>query len=260
MINITKNKQLYRKQIIQQNHILELVFAKKIKPIMGRQWLDVAITVSNGIYGEIQYIIDRQFYRLQVEFEKQYRKIGVLYNSQINNRIEKVKPKGYLKYDIKQGEWEFWNAYNNWVKYEAVRQVTKINETTRNVLRGLISRSIEAGKSYAQIARDIRIIKDISNTNRARKIAVTETHSAFGKSSFESVQASRLPIENKEWVSAMDERTRTDPFDHIAANGEKVKMNDLFYNTNQGLRYPGDPDGSAGNIIYCRCVSLYNTN
>jgi len=60
-------------------------------------------------------------------------------------------------------------------------------------------------------------------------------------------------------VSSQGERTRTiadgAQFDHLAADGQRVGMNEPFViegvNGDEELRYPGDPMGSAGNVINC---------
>jgi uncharacterized protein with gpF-like domain len=57
-------------------------------------------------------------------------------------------------------------------------------------------------------------------------------------------------VEEKEWLSARDTHVRDS---HISIDGEIVKMIDRFSN---GLRYPGDPEGPAGEIINCRCIEL----
>jgi uncharacterized protein with gpF-like domain len=67
----------------------------------------------------------------------------------------------------------------------------------------------------------------------------------------------------KEWVSAQDERTRTSPpdeFDHIEADGQVVDMNEAFTVGGEQMMFPGDPGGSAGNIINCRCAVVYLTD
>ena len=58
----------------------------------------------------------------------------------------------------------------------------------------------------------------------------------------------------REWVAAQGERTRED---HSAANGQIVSMNQPFIVGGEELMYPGDPNGSAENVINCRCIVAY---
>lgn len=55
----------------------------------------------------------------------------------------------------------------------------------------------------------------------------------------------------KEWIAAMDERTRPA---HAEANmGKAIPFNEKFIVGGEMLNHPGDPAGSASNVINCRC-------
>jgi len=55
---------------------------------------------------------------------------------------------------------------------------------------------------------------------------------------------------NDFWITAGDERVR---MAHAAANGQRRGLDGVFIVGGEALRFPGDPNGSAGNIINCRC-------
>jgi HK97 family phage portal protein len=61
-------------------------------------------------------------------------------------------------------------------------------------------------------------------------------------------------VEKRGWLSALDARTRTEVFDHVSAHDEEQPMGKPFLRTGEALMYPGDPNGSPGNIINCRCT------
>jgi hypothetical protein len=65
------------------------------------------------------------------------------------------------------------------------------------------------------------------------------------------------PVE-KEWVTAGDEVVRVSPFSHVAADGQKVNINESFNVGGQLLRIPGDTSqgASLSNVINCRCASV----
>jgi hypothetical protein len=50
-------------------------------------------------------------------------------------------------------------------------------------------------------------------------------------------------------------------YDHVEMDGEQVEKNEPFMTpTTRGkeaLDYPGDPKGSAGNVINCRCTVAF---
>lgn len=55
-------------------------------------------------------------------------------------------------------------------------------------------------------------------------------------------------ILDKQWLATHDERTRDS---HAHLDGETVHYNEKFSN---GLRYPQDPQGEAGEVYNCRCA------
>ena len=62
----------------------------------------------------------------------------------------------------------------------------------------------------------------------------------------------------REWVSAQDDRTRdTSEADHVDADGQTVGMKEPFTVSGEKLMFPGDPSGSAANVINCRCAVVF---
>jgi len=59
----------------------------------------------------------------------------------------------------------------------------------------------------------------------------------------------------KKWLPAEDARTR--PAHAAMANKPYIPMDDKFNVGGEMLSRPGDPAGSAGNVINCRCVLRY---
>lgn len=121
----------------------------------------------------------------------------------------------------------------------------QITETTFDQLKSQFSQSIEAGETRQQLISRIRSTYEGYSNDRAAMIARTEVHNATQTGTMEGyVQAG---IKTKIWVAVGDARTRDT---HRAVDGEEVPMDMLFSN---GLKYPGDPEGSPEETINCRC-------
>ena len=155
-------------------------------------------------------------------------------------------------------EEDFWYEFNLWVKREAAEKVVLINETTKLGIRNIIRQGMEEQLNHRLIAKNLLDKGFKINIARARRIARTETGMGAAKSIDFAMGQTRL-MKEKEWVSALDSRTRTKNFNHVRANGERVAMDGMFMNTGEDLEYPKDSGGSAGNVINCRCVALYHT-
>jgi len=158
----------------------------------------------------------------------------------------------------------------SFIGMEAVRRrIVAVLETTRRHIYGAVQKGYEDGKAPREIAKDIREAAPAISRIRANVIARTETHAAANFGSNEAAKATGLPL-RREWLAAHDKRTRTvdpligdpDEFGHRQADGQKVGPDEPFLIPKKGggteaLMYPGDPKGSAGNTINCRCTLGY---
>lgn len=136
-------------------------------------------------------------------------------------------------------------------------KVTQINRTTESQIRRIIRGGFEEGLSVAKIGSNIRTMAAPMSALRANIIARTETHTA---ANFGAQQAAELTGLNmkREWVSAQDDRTRdTSEADHVDADGQTVGMKEPFTVSGEKLMFPGDPSGSAANVINCRCAVVF---
>jgi hypothetical protein len=100
------------------------------------------------------------------------------------------------------------------------------------------------------------------NRLRAREIAdVTESYShlQIADSLEKPRQDNRalfalIALAMKMWVNMGDMKVRAA---HVIAGGQTVAVTMTFMVMGEMLRYPGDPNGSAKNIVHCRCIVVY---
>jgi hypothetical protein len=173
-----------------------------------------------------------------------------------HERFNNIKGMSFEKKSV-----DLWRlAVNRFFAGLVADNVTKIVSTTEVQVRAAITRGLEDGAGVAMIADDIvRVAPQISGV-RAHVIARTETHMAANYANVESAKAAQVDM-LKEWISDNSERTRgfdrNDEFDHFNADTQTVGLNEAFKVSGEDLQYPGDPVGSAGNIINCRCAVGY---
>ena len=148
-------------------------------------------------------------------------------------------------------------AMERFVRRWTARRVVDISSTTRSQVADIINRGIEEGLVLDQLAGLIAQRGTELAGYRANLIARTEIHSAANAGALEAAQESGV-VALKEWIAVEDARTRdgdNSDFDHI--NVEPVPINSPFIVSGEELMFPGDPAGSAGNIINCRCAMGY---
>jgi len=166
--------------------------------------------------------------------------------------LDEAKSLHGKRWETKDALEEFEIGVEEFIRAEAARRITGITGVTMSMIQQRLSRLEEMDKSVDQIATDIREVVPSLSKYRSMMIARTESHSAYNAGHHAAAQASGLQL-RREWISAVDERTRENGFDHVAADGEIVGKREEFRNTGEAMRYPGDPAGSAGNVIHCRC-------
>jgi hypothetical protein len=146
-------------------------------------------------------------------------------------------------------------AASDWIEGYAADKVVQITETTRKILRRVILASHEPATPPRQVAKTIIEATDGDiGKARAIRIARTETHTAAERGSFEAMRTVNIEVV-KEWAATEDKRTRPT---HAEANGQTVAMTEPFIVGGERMMFCGDPNASAGNVISCRCVTLYN--
>lgn len=140
-----------------------------------------------------------------------------------------------------------------------------IQSTTNKQLLALIARGQRQGLNRDEIL-DL-IASKLPNMARGRAMTIvnTELHAA---TQFGSLAAARdkRGVLTKTWYTVEDDKVRSiaggAAFSHTALHMRKIDLNSSFLVPRRGggfeeIKFPGDPDGSPGNIINCRCTQIF---
>lgn len=159
----------------------------------------------------------------------------------------------------------FQRLIEQYIEQYGAAKVQQILETTRKQIMAVIREGQREGLGVEAIARLMReAIPEFSRV-RSRVIARTETHGSSQFAQYRTAQQSTRPLV-KQWNSVIDTRTRAfiedDRYDHRVMDGERVALEQPFmvptiFGTKEPLMFCGDPNGSAGNIINCRCAMTF---
>ncbi len=133
---------------------------------------------------------------------------------------------------------------------DQLERIRGIDDTTREQLRAELLEGLDAGEGIPQLADRVSKVFTEAKGPRAETIARTETNGAANAGAMEGYRQSGVVV-GKEWIAALDERTRDA---HRQADGQQTPLEASFLVGGEQLRYPGDPRGSAENIINCRCT------
>lgn len=136
--------------------------------------------------------------------------------------------------------------------------VTKVRGIGADVAAELTASLTEGsilGEAVLDLEARVRGIFD-STEARAHTIARTSVVPAANGAHDEVagvINDQVVPLD-KEWLATDDDRTREH---HAEANGQRVPYAEPFIVMGEAMMYPGDPAGSAANVVNCRCVVLY---
>lgn len=168
--------------------------------------------------------------------------------------------------ETKQDEDDLFQQFiDQFIEQYGAQKVAQILETTRKQIMAVISEGQREGLGIEEIANMLReAIPEFSKV-RSRVIARTETHASSQFAQYRMAQRSTRPLV-KRWSSVEDTRTRSfiedDTYDHRVMDGQRVALEQPFmvptiFGTREPLMFPGDPNGTAGNIINCRCAMTF---
>lgn len=139
----------------------------------------------------------------------------------------------------------------DFIRARANQLAGQVTDTTYRSIQQALADGVAQGASIDDLAASVQDVFDVASRNRALTIARTEVISASNGSA--SLAAAQLPADvaaGQEFIATRDERTRDD---HSEADGQIVAMGQPFDVGGESLLYPGDPAGSAENVINCRC-------
>lgn len=153
----------------------------------------------------------------------------------------------------------------NYLETYGVSRARQITATTAKQLSQIIVSGQREGQSTTEIMRSlVNKVPRLARV-RAKLIAETEIHPATQFGAYNAALRSGRTLV-KYWNTLEDDRVRDfwqgSQFSHASAHRQKKSLDNPFQiphisGGTEALRFPGDPEGSAGNIIRCRCAMTF---
>lgn len=134
------------------------------------------------------------------------------------------------------------------------KAVLPISQTTIERINTVLNKAITEGWGVDEIVREIQSTEFRAMTRRrAETIVRTETVRASNYGALAAAHDSEFEYE-KVWIEVKDNRTRRSHRHSTGVGGEERGLTEAFSN---GLLFPGDPNGAAGETINCRCALAF---
>lgn len=254
------------------NKKYEVLFFPRIEKTIAAKFNETAsIVKSNGVNAAISALNNELTNpALTKEIQRLYATVGTRYANDSYRQL-KVKQRG-LRKPVKElgfdsletkagGSFGFNQTWVDWIlnylQKHLIENITfNVNTTTKDFILSVLNQSVTEGWGIDKTVTALEQ-SGFSETQSAR-IARTEVNIASNAGTLAAGETYEYQMQ-KEWVAVHDHRTRgTNPEDdasHVSLNGTVIDFEDVFIDPRNGdrLKSPGDPNGSAGSIINCRC-------
>lgn len=186
-----------------------------------------------------------------------YKEVGIIHGKrvgkQINKQIKEFTVNGFLSV--------FEKELLGWLYTNSLSRIQSVQQSLILYLQEFIAKGVADNKTVREIAKELQQLVNRRDFYRwqALRIARTETTASANYASTVVSKTSGI-VNQKKWLSANDSRVRRMPkaeFNHLAMNGVKIEEDENFFVPSdygfEEMRFAGDPKGSAGNVINCRC-------
>lgn len=241
----------YQQQFDRMMRRIEKLYTKKYTTYFKKVFNFASSIVAGGNSREAQMVVKRFESELKQLLYSNYNMAAGAYGNFIAGMFGEEKSVGPKERKEKLSQ-TFWDAIDRWAATQTAQKVTKINSTTRDLIRRIVETGLNEGESNATIAGNLRDTGSFSRW-RSSLIATTETHNASTFATKTMVSEYRFPKEKK-WMNAGDERVRES---HANVSTEWIDENEKFDVGGELLDIPGDSNGSAKNVCRCRCAVMY---
>ena len=152
------------------------------------------------------------------------------------------------------GEFDLNELVEQLISFITDFQGRRVNQTTFGGLVEIIISGEQEGLGIPAIQENINAFfggrKSNFETERIARTTMVATDNAASQESW----AQSGVVKTKIWISALLAGRTRDA--HANAHGQEVQLNEFFSVGLEPLLFPGDPNGSPGNIINCLCVTI----
>lgn len=288
-INLTQLARGVQKKGFESYLILkELQYEKLLRTFFKQQLNRVIKNIDDELVGKSRRIFEMQAKRMNHDYD--------YFMETKDDQVLSTDANAIFKLSIENDEWEqlglpfITNTVNESGKQVAVsanihfgfdvtdpnveEMIVRLNNRSKyfntssfNNVKKMVNDAYTEGLSVQKLKKNIRDqynqwVNPADKLTQARAMTIARTEMVAvvnGGGDLGMVQAyNQGLLEGKEWLTTFDGETRdgSSGFDHIHADGQVVLPTGSFDVSGEKLKYPGDPNGSPGNTINCRCSTL----
>lgn len=245
------------KKVAEWTRTLAAIEKRYAGPVYRALRQQVDMTIGDLRVGGIEYA-KRRLNSLQFSvpmgetIQEMHRNVGLMMARRTYNDLDKEpqQKSGRLRMIHKAtlGQAAQWiEDILEYFRLHLLESVESISNTTREWINRQLDIGFQRGYSTEEIVNLINNREYLGH--RTEVIVRTESVRAANYGVQKGAETYEYQVV-KEWAAVRDDRTR---HSHRAINSQQRPLNEQFSN---GLMFPGDPEGAAGEVINCRCAQL----
>lgn len=216
---------------------------KQGKIMTGKHWETLKKQTAESMHKANVIAMDYANGRLSTVYASNYNQVAAGINRQVRGiSFELVDQQTVRNLAIKN---------NTLLPYKTVNGVKDVRWNTQKI-NSEILQGILQGDSVDSLSKRLRKVTEMNRASSVRnaRTAVTSAENKGRMDMLYNAEDNGI-ITKKGWLSTHDKRTRDS---HAKIDGQFVDLDEEFDN---GLQYPGDPDGDPEEVYNCRCTLVY---
>ncbi|MFA5553473.1 MAG: phage portal protein [Phycisphaerae bacterium] len=237
---------------------IRLFFVKQRNSLIKK--LQAAMPDSKSASGEIRATPDELIARVVFDIRKENGKLRIINQtffgkaSELGIRQSLTEVLGVKKDELKKLTEQTLRSPALKKKMEiSTTKITDINKVTQQLVAKQLKQGLDAGESLSQLTGRLKDSFGFT-LKRAQRIARTQTAGAVDSGRHYGMKTAG--VELKSWLTSRDNEVRDAHKEAESTYAAGIPLDMPFTVGGEELLYPGDPAGSAANIINCRCLQI----
>lgn len=173
-----------------------------------------------------------------------------IYQLNYNYMAEKLGSEENTKKESKDAVKDNINPYNT-ISINNLKDKNEAKKNARSTLLNILMQGLSMATVSKLYEKNLSTSNMLANSNGTR-IENLSRIDAMIASEKKAEEEGYVLV--KVWNSRKDSKVRDA---HSRADGQEAQLDKPFYVGGERLMYPADPNGSAGNVINCRCYLTY---
>lgn len=197
--------------------------------------------------------------QIEKEYKDFYIEVGTFFALEEYNRVKAIVPEMRTKQEGGEELKDVWAAaFADYVDKNLGKNIKSVTEDTKRLFQKYLAEILDENPGLGAASQSMQLHDKLNEKYtydrrwRLQRIVRTETTAAASYGSVTGMESTGQNYE-KEWLAAFSETREW----HADAHGQIVRKDEKFIVHGEYMDRPGDPNGSAENVVNCNCTLAF---